>query len=86
MYIHIYIYIYTYMHIIVYIQMYICHGCAVVETWRSIPVTSYGSDERQVSADGNPRSEIITSLDMLIKLIGLNKTSKTKVQSSDSFV
>jgi len=74
------------MHIIVYIQMYICHGCAVVETWRSIPVTSYGSDERQVSADGNPRSEIITSLDMLIKLVGLNKTSKTKVQSSDSFV
>jgi len=72
-YIYIYIHIYTYMYIIVYTQMYICHSCAVVETWRSIPVTSYGSEERQVSADGNPRWEIITSLDVLIKLIGLKK-------------
>jgi len=39
-----------------------------------------------VSADGNPRSETITSLDVLIKLICLNKTSKTKAQSSDLFV
>ena len=68
-----------------YIEIFTCHGCGVAETWRSILVKSYESDERQLFVDGNPRSETITSLDVLIR-IGLNKTSKTKFQSSDLFV
>jgi len=45
----------------------LCRSC-VVEV---ITVTSYGSDKRQVSAVDNPRSETITSLDVLIKLLYL---------------